>query len=392
MRRAASLLGLGLCAALLAAGCTPLHGGVRDMPVDKRVNPIATPRAGVDLAEAAPSTVPPSPAAAPDPLPRWAATPPLSPGDRLQVDVEDGDGFSGRYEVEMDGTLRLPHLPPVPVAGGGTDEAARRIAAALVEAEYFKPHRVRVSVLVHEWSHVQVHVGGAVFDPGMVSVNVRSPEERALKSDLAAGDFPSERMLAAALRSAGGVRPDAALDRIQLIRDGRTLTVSHAGLLQGHPIVGVPLMSGDRILVASTGHFDPALVAPSAITPPGIRVFLSNLTVPATGNAVSAVGKEASSLPYGSRLLTAAFSANCVGGINSTSAARHAVLVRTDPLSGRQETVERQIHALLEAPHRDDLNPLVMPNDAVSCYDSGVTNVRDIARTLYEILLPLSLL
>jgi hypothetical protein len=144
--------------------------------------------------------------------------------------------------------------------------------------------------------------------------------------------------------------------------------------------------------VRGTGRFDPGLVAPSAITPPGIRVFLSNLTVPATGNAISAVGKEASSLPYGSRLLTAAVSANCVGGVNATSASRHVVLVRTDPVSGREQALERPIHELLQAPHRDDLNPYVMPNDGVACYDSGVTNLRDIARTIAEILLPISLL
>ena len=393
MRRLLSILGPGLCAALLSAGCTPLHsGGVRDEPSETRRELVAglplqpSPPAGL----AAPTTVPE--AAVTDPPPRWATSPPLSPGDRLQVAVEDGEGFSGRYEIGIDGALRLPHLPPLEIAGRNTRVAEQQIAAALVAAEFFKPHRVRVSVLVHEWSHVQVHVGGAVFDPGMVSVNARSPEERELKRGLAAGDFPSERMLAAALRAAGGIRPDAAVDRIQLVRDSRTLIVSYAGLMQGRRVPAIPLTSGDTIVVPSSGRFDPDLVALSAITPPGIRVFLSNLTVPATGNAISAVSKEASSLPYGSRLLTAAFAANCVGGVNITSAARHAVLVRTDPLSGREEALERPIHDLLQAPHHDDVNPLVMPNDAISCYDSGLTNLRDIARTLFDMLLPLSLL
>ncbi|MFT5176815.1 MAG: polysaccharide export outer membrane protein, partial [Gammaproteobacteria bacterium] len=245
---------------------------------------------------------------------------------------------------------------------------------------------------VHEWSHVQVHVSGAVFAPGMVSVNGRSPEERALKANLTAGDFPSGRMLAAALREAGGIRPDAAIERIELIRNGKSVRVSYAGLMQGQAIAAVPLMSGDRVVVPSSGRIDPDLVALSAITPPGVRVFLSNLTVSADGNAAPAVSKDASSLPYGSRLLSATFSANCVGGVNATSAARYAVLVRTDPISGRQETLERPIHALLQAPHHNDLNPLLMPNDAIACYDSGVTNLRDIARTVFDLLLPLTLL
>ena len=325
-------------------------------------------------------------------IPRWSENPPLSPGDRLQIHIVDGDGFSGRYELGMDGTLQLPHLPALAVAGRDTRHAEAQISTALVAAELFNPRRVRVSVRVHEWSHVQVHVSGAVFDPGRVTINVRSPEERALKGNLASGDFPSERMLAAALRAAGGARPDAAIDRIRLIRNGRVRLVDYSGLLQGHRTLSVPLMSGDTIVVPGSGRYDAALVAPSVITPPGIRVFLSNLTVPAAGNALSAVSKQSSSLPYGSRLLTATFSANCVGGTNSTNAARQVVLVRSNPLSGQQETIEQPINALLQAPHRDDLNPLLMPNDSIACYDSGVTSLRDIARTLADILLPFSLL
>jgi polysaccharide export outer membrane protein len=394
-QRSLSVLLLVSAAAIVAAGCTPLHKvhingstlTAQDIGVEHaygRGNPLREPLLPVASSTTAPVAL--------NKPPRWTQTPPLSPGDRLQIDIEDGETFSGRYEVDMDGTLKLPHLPALQVAGEDTAHAQRAIGKALVAAELFKAHRIRVSVRVHEWAHAQVHVSGAVFNPGMVSINVRSPEERALKPHLASGDFASERMLTAALRSAGGVRPDAAVGDIRLIRNGKTLVVSYAGLTQGHAIPQIPLMSGDTIVVPSSGRFDRGLVVPSAITPPGIRVFLSNLTVPATGNAISAVSKDASSLPYGSRLLTAAVSANCVGGVNSTSASRHAVLVRTDPLTGREEVLDRAIHDLLQTPHQDVINPFVMPNDSIACYDSGVTNLRDLARTLYEILLPLKML
>ena len=71
MRRLLPLLGPGICAALLTAGCTPLKsGGVRDEPADTRSRLVArlpllpSPPAGL----AAPKTVPR--AAATDPLPR----------------------------------------------------------------------------------------------------------------------------------------------------------------------------------------------------------------------------------------------------------------------------------------------------------------------------------
>lgn len=388
MPRLPLLLSAGLLLPTLLGGCTTPHlaGGDR---VGVRPASHTMPTA----ATAAPVAQAPSAAGvAPLPHSRWAEEPPLSPGDRLQVEIEDGEGFSGRYEIDMDGTLGLPHLAPISVAGLGTDEAETEIARALVAAELFRPHRIRVSVRVHEWAHVQVFVEGAVFNPGLVSVNVRSTEERALKSNLASGDFPSERLLPAALRAAGGVRPDAELNRILITRDGVTRRVDLSGLLSGGRIPPVPLMSGDRIIIPDSGQLDDRLVTPSAITPPGIRVFLSNLTVPSPGNAASAIGKDATSLPYGSRLLTAAVSANCVGGTHMTNASRHVVLVRSKPLPGQHEASEQSIDTLLQSPQDDGINPYLMPNDSVACYDSGITNLRDIAATIAAILLPFSLL
>ncbi|MDH3538162.1 MAG: polysaccharide biosynthesis/export family protein, partial [Gammaproteobacteria bacterium] len=141
----------------------------------------------------------------------------MSPGDRLQIDIVDGEPFNGRYEVDVDGALKLPYLPPLPVAGIDVAKLEENLSSTLVRAEYFKPERIKVSVRVHEWSHAQVYVSGEVFNPGQVTINARNSEERALKQHLANGDFPSERLLDAALRAAGGVRPGAAIDRIQLL-------------------------------------------------------------------------------------------------------------------------------------------------------------------------------
>ena len=381
-------------AVLFASGCATPHLGVQryaEVPRQQWVDPASHYGRDYPYQATAPLYTP-VPAQPNIELPRWIAEPPpLSPGDRLQVAVQNGDEFSGLFEVDIDGALKLPYLPSLSVAGQHTAEAEHAIADALVAAELFHAHRVAVSVRVQQWAPVQVHVSGAVFNPGLVSANVRSAEERAQKSLQDSGDFPPERLLPAALRAAGGVRPDAAVNAVKLIRNGESHVVDLSSLMQGYPVAPVALMSGDTIIVPSTGHFNSILVAPSAITPPGIRVFLSNLTSPSSSNASSAVGKHATSLPYGSRLLTAAISANCVGGTNTTNASRHVVLVRTDPMTGREEAIERPIHNLLRAPERNDVNPFVMPNDSVACYDSGITNLRDIARTLGDILLPFSL-
>lgn len=324
--------------------------------------------------------------------PRWVETPPLSPGDRLLITVLDGEEFTGRYEIDMGGALMLPHLPKLMVAGFGVEYAEKMIIKALVSAEWFRPQQVRVSVRVHEWAHVQVYVRGAVFSSGLVTVNARKSEDRALKDNLTSGDFPTERLLNSALRAAGGVRPDARLSAIQLIRKGQYLNLDYSGLMEGKVVPTVPLMSGDQIVVPLSGVFDPKLVAPSMITPPGVRVYLSNLTVPAMNNASSAIGKHATSLPYGSRLLTAALSANCVGGAQLTNASRYTVLIRNNPVTGSEELIKRSLDDLLHEPQHNTVNPYLMPNDGVACYDSGVTNLREIARTITDLILPFSLL
>lgn len=41
---------------------------------------------------------------------------PLSPGDKLEILIHEGEEFSGQYLVNHDGTLELPYLPPIVVS------------------------------------------------------------------------------------------------------------------------------------------------------------------------------------------------------------------------------------------------------------------------------------
>jgi hypothetical protein len=127
-----------------------------------------------------------------------------------------------------------------------------------------------------------------------------------------------------------------------------------------------------------------ALARPSRITPPGIRVFMSNLTRPATSNATSAINEYSTKLPYGTRFLQGLVSANCVGGIQATNARRWAVLISRNPITGESEVVARSVEDLVRRADRDDFNPVLLPNDAIACYDSHVTNVRDVIATVSE--------
>ncbi|MGL6343765.1 MAG: polysaccharide biosynthesis/export family protein, partial [Waterburya sp.] len=85
-------------------------------------------------------------------------------------------------------------------------------------------------------------------------------------------------------------------------------------------------------------------------------------------------------------------SVNCAGGTEVTNAHRHAVLVRVNRLTGETTHVDRSVEDLLRDSHNDKDNPFLMPKDGVACYDSTVTNIRDIFKTLSDILNPFNLL
>lgn len=327
-------------------------------------------------------------------------SPPLSPGDRIRIDLPPKSFFqgvfeasdaalAGVYEVDFNGTLKLPYLSEVAVAGLPLDEAEKQVNKALEDSGYFRTGMARLNLSIQQWAPIQVSVAGAVFLPGMVSVNPRTPELSGQQLMMRGGSSALGRFLTTALLAAGGVRPDADIYQIELIRGNAVHTFDLSGTVAGHRIQDIALIQGDQIRVASRGLPDASIIRPTAITPPGIRVFISNLTVPALNNASSAIGRHATSLPYGAQLHTAVVSGNCAGGAASTNSDRYAVLVTSDPITRRPVTVERRVEQVLSQPDSRSINPYLMPNDSVVCYDSEVSNLRDIGRAISDVLSPI---
>ena len=102
---------------------------------------------------------------------------------------------------------------------------------------------------------------------------------------------------------------------------------------------------------------------------------MSNLAVPASSNAQSAISKDTVELRYGTRFLQAVFSLNCVGGARLTNSNRSAVLFTRNPITGQSIVIERNLEELLRRGDRDDFDPYLMPGDALACYDSSVINI-----------------
>ena len=313
-----------------------------------------------------------------------------SPGDRFNIFVFGSPEFSGDYAVNADGTVVLPYAGQVEAVGLSNSELSLRIENALVRAGLFTREAIKLTVRPVQYAPINVTVAGAVFIPGRHSINILRDSDKLDRMMNKFGDSPLERFVPAALRAAGGVRPDADLSNIKVMRNGQTFTLDWRGAITGAPVGDMPLIEGDHVEVGESGCFQSALMRQSQITLGGIRVFTSNLTVPALTNAASnGQGSNfAGNVPYGTRLLQGLVQANCVGGTLSTNASRYAVLISRNPKTRETEVVQRSIEELVRSPDRDMINPYLMPDDAIACYDSAVTEVRDVMTTLQTILNP----
>ncbi len=305
---------------------------------------------------------------------------PLSPGDLLRLALPANEPPSGLYKVGSDDVLSFDQLGDLYVRGMTPAQAEAALAQQLVQSGYYRAGHAHLALKLLDRGPIRVRVSGAVFLPGQVILNSKSAPDRDVTHDTAAGDHALGRALSNALTSAGGVRPDADITRITVIRGTQRQELDLSGMMSGEDTDDLLLADGDRVEVVSRGCFQMGLARPSPITMPGVRTFISNLTVPAASNASSAVGNhEATNFPYGTNFLQALVSGNCVGGIQSTNADRFGVLISTNPMTGKTEVIERRVEDLVRRADRDDYNPVILPNDAVACYDSDITNIRDIA-------------
>lgn len=312
-----------------------------------------------------------------------------SAGDRFNLMVLHSEEFTGNYAINVDGTIILPFAGAIRAEGLTNKQLSQRIRSTLIRRGLFTERGAQISVHPVQYAPVNVTVAGAVFTPGRHTINIVKEQNRLDQRKVKTGDSPLDRFLPAAIMAAGGVRPDADLTNVRVFRNGKSYRLNWRGVIRGYPVDDMPLIQGDHVEIGEAGCFQSALVRPSQITPAGIRIFLSNLTRPALSNAGSAANPIGHlGVPYGTRLLQGLVQANCVGGIYATNARRIAVLISRNPKTGKTEVIQRSIEDLVRRADRDAINPYLMPNDAIACYDSGVTEFRDVMSTIYETILP----
>lgn len=337
----------------------------------------------------------------------------LSPGDLVKITIPGigGEQFTGDYEVNLYGYLEIPFIEPLFVQGLNSQQVKDLLFEILINEQFFKRDLLKVSVQVLQFSPITITVAGEVFNPGRVTINTNDNTVNNQGNTTTTtntintsnpnipGDNPLNRYLTTALKTVGGIKPTANVEQIQIVRDGQVYkTVNLSGLFNGEPVEDIPLIAGDYIVVPKLDTFQSKLVRRSPITPDQISIYVSNLTDPGSGTSVSVSAEtQSSSFEYGTRFSQALISAQCVGG-NFRNENRRVLLIRTDPNTGESETYQYAINEVLTPNQQEpqanpeQVNPFVMPNDSVVCYDSELVNTETLFNLIGTFLNPISTL
>ncbi|HYN78081.1 MAG TPA: SLBB domain-containing protein, partial [Lamprocystis sp. (in: g-proteobacteria)] len=155
---------------------------------------------------------------------------PLQVGDVLRIDLPGEDSLNIEFPVDRQGRIRLPEVGYLKVEGLTLAAAQQRIHLALSQV---LRDLSRLSV-VREESKVLVKVLGYVGKPGLVTLD-------------ADGGVQS------ALEAAGGLKPGAQLDRMQVRRGAETIRFDFKHYLDSGDPTAIPrLQSLDELFVPAS--------------------------------------------------------------------------------------------------------------------------------------------
>lgn len=212
----------------------------------------------------------------------------LGAGDRLQITVFNVPDYGGEQQVLADGSLNLPVVGKLAVAGLTIAQAEAAIAARY-QSELRYP-RITVSLL--QPRPLQIAVSGEISQPGSYQLDITQ-----------GGRFPG---IAEAIQAAGGMTYAADLQRVELRRMQQSGSVQSTVvnlwelLRNGDLRQNLPLRDGDSLfipavatlsladsaqlaasnLVNSPGNLDIAVVG--EVFRPGVYTLSSSVASPGT--------------------------------------------------------------------------------------------------------------
>ncbi len=152
-------------------------------------------------------------------------------GDVFTMEIVGEKELPKEYQVASDGSVDLPYLHTVQVAGLEPQQIARLVRKLLMEKQFLSDPSVVVQV--KEYNSRRVTIMGQVAKPGTFP-------------------YTTGLTLIQAMSQAGGPTGIANLDRVNLTRrtvaGSRTVVISIGTIMEGRS-ADIPLQSGDRIFV-----------------------------------------------------------------------------------------------------------------------------------------------
>ena len=152
-------------------------------------------------------------------------------GDVFTMEIVGEKDLPREYQVASDGSVDLPYIHTVAVAGLEPQEIARLVRKLLIEKGILSDPSVVVQI--KEYNSRKVTILGQVAKPGTFP-------------------FTPGLTLIQALSQAGGLTGIANLDKVNLTRrtdsGSRTVVISIGTIMEGRS-ADIPLQSGDRIFV-----------------------------------------------------------------------------------------------------------------------------------------------
>lgn len=161
--------------------------------------------------------------------------PALRPGDVVKITVWRRPEFTGEFVIAADGSIQHPLYQNVKAAGVPLSEVSARLHQYLTQYET-NPQFVVEPLF-------KVAVGG----------EVRSPNLYAL---------PRETTIAQAVAMAGGPSERGRLDRVRLVRGGRSLALDLTR--SDEPWAQEPIRSGDQIMLGRRRNYLTEYIGPLA--------------------------------------------------------------------------------------------------------------------------------
>ncbi|BAQ62266.1 putative polysaccharide export protein [Geminocystis sp. NIES-3708] len=207
----------------------------------------------------------------------------LDAGDVIALDIFNVPEYSREYQVLVDGTLNLPLINRISVAGLTLEEVESIVTQEYVSKGLLRNPLISVNLIAPR--PVMVAIVGEIRTPGSYSIPFEGTTDKGRK-------FPN---LISALQLANGINASADPRQVKVIRNYKgqeyTIPVNFWNFLeQGDLTQNIILRDGDRIVIPSAETVDPVEVLRMATAN-----FSANLSIPIT---VSIVGEVNRPGPY----------------------------------------------------------------------------------------------